>query len=94
MFVLLNIACTSVKLPARRGSVAIKLNVWLVPAPALGITEMVGVLAIESIKVDTPVPFELVALKFTLEIPPTEGVPDIRPVAVLMESPAGKLVAP
>ena len=40
-----------------------------------------------------PVPAELVALSVTLKLPVTVGVPEMRPVAVLTESPAGRPVA-
>src|SRR3989338_11458508 len=40
-----------------------------------------------------PVPPELAALKVTFEVPAVVGVPEIRPVPVLMVSPAGSPVA-
>ena len=40
-----------------------------------------------------PVPLALVAETMTFEVPLTVGVPDIKPVVVLTESPAGKPVA-
>src|SRR5215469_14434129 len=40
-----------------------------------------------------PVPAELVALGVTLKLPAAVGVPEIRPVAVFTESPAGRPVA-
>jgi hypothetical protein len=40
-----------------------------------------------------PVPTALVALNVTLDIPNAEGVPEMTPVAVLTESPAGNPVA-
>jgi hypothetical protein len=44
-------------------------------------------------KVAVPVPAELVALKVTLNGPATEGVPEMTPVDVLTESPAGNPAA-
>ena len=44
-------------------------------------------------KVAEPVPPALVALSVTLEVPAAAGVPEITPVVVLMESPAGNPVA-
>jgi hypothetical protein len=44
-------------------------------------------------KVAEPVPFALVALSVTLEVPAAVGVPEITPVVVLTESPAGNPVA-
>ena len=40
-----------------------------------------------------PVPPALVALKLTLEVPVAVGVPLIKPVVVLITSPAGRPVA-
>jgi hypothetical protein len=40
-----------------------------------------------------PVPAALVAVNATLDVPDAEGVPEMTPVAVLTESPAGKFVA-
>src|SRR5258705_419075 len=46
-----------------------------------------------SVKVFVPVPPALVALKFTAETPLVLGVPEIKPVAVLIDSLAGNPVA-
>jgi hypothetical protein len=46
------------------------------------------------VKVAGPVPAELVAEMLTTEVPPAEGVPEINPVEVLSERPAGNPVAP
>ena len=45
-------------------------------------------------RVAVPVPVELVAERVTLKVPAaTLGVPEIKPVVVLMESPPGRPVA-
>ena len=44
-------------------------------------------------RVAVPVPPALVALRGTLDVPAAVGVPEIRPVAVLTDNPAGKPVA-
>ena len=41
-----------------------------------------------------PVPVALAALSVTLEVPAPVGVPEIRPLPVLMLKPAGRPVAP
>jgi hypothetical protein len=43
--------------------------------------------------VAVPVPPALVALKETLEVPAVVGVPEMSPLEVLMDSPAGRPVA-
>ena len=48
---------------------------------------------IVKLKVAVPVPPLLVALKATLEVPEAVGVPEISPVAVLIDRPAGSPVA-
>ena len=40
-----------------------------------------------------PVPLAFVALNVTLEVPAAVGDPEIKPVAVLIDSPAGKPAA-
>ena len=45
------------------------------------------------VKVFVPVPPALVALKLMLEVPAVVGVPEIKPVVVLMDKPAGSPVA-
>ena len=40
-----------------------------------------------------PVPFAFVALNVTLDVPAAVGVPEMTPVVVLTESPAGSPVA-
>ena len=47
-----------------------------------------------NVKVALPVPRLLVALNVTADVPAAVGVPEINPVPVLMESPAGNPVAP
>ena len=44
-------------------------------------------------RIKLPVPAPLVALKVTLDVPAVVGVPEIKPVEVLMVSPAGSPVA-
>jgi hypothetical protein len=53
-----------------------------------------GALAIVKVKVALPVPPLLVALSVTADVPADVGVPEITPVPVLTDKPAGKLVAP
>ena len=48
---------------------------------------------IVKVNVADPVPAALVALNATLDVPAAVGVPEMRPVAVLTESPAGNPVA-
>ena len=46
------------------------------------------------VKMAVPVPVELLAERVTLKVPAaTLGVPEIRPVVVLMERPPGRPVA-
>jgi hypothetical protein len=47
-----------------------------------------------SVRVAWPVPVLLVALSVTVEVPAAVGVPDINPLVLLTERPAGKPVAP
>lgn len=49
---------------------------------------------IASFRTPVPVPPEFVALMFILKFPDTVGVPEMSPVLVFTESPAGRLVAP
>jgi hypothetical protein len=51
-----------------------------------------GVLMVKA-NVADPVPAALVALNATLDTPDAVGVPEMAPVAVLTESPAGRPVA-
>ena len=46
-----------------------------------------------SVRVALPVPPALVAPSVTVEVPAAVGVPEISPVAVLTDKPAGKPVA-
>jgi hypothetical protein len=50
--------------------------------------------AIVRVRVALPVPALLVALGVTVEVPDAEGVPEIKPVVVLTDKPAGSPVAP
>jgi hypothetical protein len=45
-------------------------------------------------KIAVPVPPLFAALKVTLKLPETVGVPEMTPLAVLTERPAGKPLAP
>ena len=47
-----------------------------------------------SVTVALPVPPLLVALTVTLEVPEEVGVPEINPLVVLTDNPAGSPVAP
>ena len=49
---------------------------------------------IVKVRVAVPVPPLLVARSVTLDVPSTMGVPEIKPVVVLTERPAGNPVAP
>ena len=46
------------------------------------------------VNVAWPVPAPLVALRDMVEVPVPVGVPEIKPLVVLTESPAGRPVAP
>jgi hypothetical protein len=50
--------------------------------------------AIVNVKVALPVPAALIALRVTVEVPVDVGVPEIKPVVLLIDSPAGNPVAP
>jgi len=50
--------------------------------------------ATERARVALPVPPLLLALSVTVEIPAVVGVPEIKPVAVLTDNPAGNPVTP
>ena len=62
-----------------------------VAVPALEMTGAGGLMV--RVKVLVPVPPALVALKLTLEVAAVVGVPEISPVAVLIDRPAGSPVA-
>ena len=53
-----------------------------------------GTAVMVRVRVAEPVPAALVALSVTVEIPAEVGVPEINPLAVLTDNPAGKPVAP
>ena len=59
--------------------------------PALEMTGAGGLIV--NVNVFVPVPPALVALKLTLEVPAVVGVPEIKPVVVLIDKPAGSPVA-
>ena len=61
---------------------------------ALVITGAAASGAIVSVRVAFPVPPALVALKVTVEVPATVGVPEINPVPLFTDSPVGNPVAP
>jgi hypothetical protein len=50
--------------------------------------------AIVSIRVAWPAPLALVALSVTVEVPAAAGVPEIIPLVLLTDRPAGNPVAP
>jgi hypothetical protein len=52
------------------------------------------VLVIVNVRVAWPVPALLVALRVTVEVPAVVGVPEIKPVPLLTDKPAGNPVAP
>jgi hypothetical protein len=49
--------------------------------------------AIVSVRVAGPVPLALLALSVTVEVPAAVGVPEINPLVVLTDNPAGNPVA-
>src|SRR5262245_26763081 len=53
-----------------------------------------GGLLIVKVNVAVPVPLLLTALKLSVEVPAAVGVPEINPVPVLTDKPAGKPVTP
>jgi hypothetical protein len=59
---------------------------------ALVITGAAGATVRVSVPVPEPAPF--VALSVTVEVPAAVGVPEINPVPLLTDSPAGNPVAP
>ena len=67
-------------------AVAVRLEV-MTGAPAIGSDKLI-------VRVAVPVPVELAAERVTLKVPAaTLGVPEIKPVVVLMERPPGRPVA-
>jgi hypothetical protein len=68
-----------------------------VPTVPLAVVALVitGTAVMVSVRVAVPVPTPLVALSVTVDVPPVPvGVPEITPVAVLTDKPAGNPVAP
>jgi hypothetical protein len=53
-----------------------------------------GVRAMVRVRLAVPVPALLVALRETVDVAAVVGVPEIRPVVVFTERPAGNPVAP
>ena len=47
-----------------------------------------------SVSVAIPVPLAFVAVRVTVEVPDTVGVPEIKPLVVFTVTPAGSPVAP
>ena len=63
-------------------------------AVAVRVEVMTGAALRVMTRVEVPVPVELVAERVTLKVPAaTLGVPEIRPVVVLIERPPGRPVA-
>ncbi len=63
-------------------------------AVAVKVEVMAGAALRVITRVEVPVPVELVAVRVTLKVPAaTLGVPEMRPVPVLIESPPGRPVA-
>ena len=61
---------------------------------AVKIEVMTGAARRVRVRVAVPVPVALVAVRVTLKVPAaTLGVPEMRPLVVLMESPPGRPVA-
>jgi hypothetical protein len=65
-----------------------------VPLAVVALVITGGGMAMVRVKVALPVPVLFVALSVTVELPTAVGVPEINPVVLLTESPAGKPVAP
>jgi len=68
-----------------------------VPTVPLALVALVitGKAVMVSVRVAVPVPALLVALSVTVDVPPAPvGVPEITPVPVLTDNPAGNPVAP
>ena len=59
----------------------------------LVITGSAGMLMVR-VRGSVPVPAPLVALNVTVEVPAAVGVPEINPVPVFTDNPAGNPVAP
>jgi len=66
----------------------------VVPLAVVALVIMGGGTAIVSVRVAFPVPVLLVALSVTVEVPAELGVPEINPVLLFTDSPAGSPVAP
>jgi hypothetical protein len=63
-------------------------------AVAVKVEVMAGAALRVITRMEVPVPVELVAVRVTLKVPAaTLGVPEMRPVPVLIESPPGRPVA-
>lgn len=81
---------TAPDMPTLKSMLPVALNATLDANPlAVG----GGWLAIVTVTAFDPVPLALVADTITLEVPLVIGVPEIKPVAVLTDSPAGSPVA-
>ncbi len=64
-----------------------------VPLAEVALVITGAALVIVRLRVALPVPPVLVAPSVTVEVPAAVAVPEIKPVAVLTDKPAGKLVA-
>jgi hypothetical protein len=66
-------------------------------APAVACTKAIDIVDVVdvtvSVRVALPVPLLLVAFSATVEVAAAVGVPEISPVVVLIDKPAGKPVA-
>jgi hypothetical protein len=65
-----------------------------VPLEVLALVTTGGAGATVSVSVAVPDPALLVAPSVTVEVPGADGVPEINPVPVLIDNPAGNPVAP
>ena len=65
-----------------------------VPLAEVALVIMGGGNPMVSVSVPVPVPPLLVALSVTVEVPVEVGVPEINPVALLIDKPTGNPVAP
>jgi hypothetical protein len=65
-----------------------------VPLAVVALVITGAAMAIVSVRVALPVPPLLLALSVTVEVPAAVGVPEIKPLLVLTDRPAGNPVAP
>jgi hypothetical protein len=85
----------TVEVAAKFVPFTVKVNCGPPAAAQVGLSELiVGLAPIVNVSGPVPVPLPLVALRVTLNVPVTVGVPEIKPVDVLTVKPAGNGAAP